>query len=137
MVAADAATCCAWAHTFESSWSCARSVTTTKSHGCQFDDDGERRPASRMRSSCSGGSAWSVYWRTSRRARMASHVSTPFPLPGQRGMNPSGLLVDDAKASSEARHQPVYCVAHGARGDAGADEEPTVEQEPALGGRRQ
>ena len=31
-----------------SSWS--RSVTTTKSHFCRFDADGERQPASRIRS---------------------------------------------------------------------------------------
>ena len=35
--------------------SCARSVTTTKSHGCQLLADGARRPASRMRSRSSRG----------------------------------------------------------------------------------
>src|SRR3954469_2317410 len=32
---------------FASSTSCSRSVTTTKFHGCQFDAEGARRPASR------------------------------------------------------------------------------------------
>src|SRR4051794_10792842 len=62
-------------HAFASSTSCSRSETTTKCHGCQFDDDGDRRPASRMRSRCSRGMGRSVYWRTLRRARTASQVS--------------------------------------------------------------
>src|SRR4051794_17752990 len=56
-----------------SSW--LRSVTTTKSHFWRLEADGEMRPASRIRSRSSGGMGASVYWRTLRRARMASHVS--------------------------------------------------------------
>jgi len=52
-----------------------RPVTTTKCYGCQFCEDGARRPASRIRSRSSAAIGWSVYWRTLRRARMASHVS--------------------------------------------------------------
>lgn len=63
-------------HALASSTSWSRSVTTTKFHGCQLPDDGARRPASRMRSRSSRGMGWSVYWRTLRRARMASQVST-------------------------------------------------------------
>src|SRR4051812_1528680 len=78
-------------HAFASSTSCSRSVTTTKCHGCQFDDDGDRRPASRICSSCSRGIGWSVYWRTLRRGRTASHVSMPpsytlWLVPGLRGL---------------------------------------------------
>ena len=46
-----------------SSISCPRSVTATKFHGCQFRDDGARRPASRMRSRFSRAIGWSVHWR--------------------------------------------------------------------------
>src|SRR3954454_1746992 len=79
-----------WGHAFASSTSCSRSVTTTKCHGCQLDDDGDRRPASRICSSCSRGMGWSVYWRTLRRARTASHVSMApsYTLP----LVPAGLL---------------------------------------------
>src|SRR4051812_7394272 len=66
-----------WGQALASSTSASRSVTTTKCHGCQLLDDGERRPASRICSSCSRGMGWSVYWRTLRRARTASHVSMP------------------------------------------------------------
>src|SRR3569623_1737349 len=62
-------------HALASSTSWSRSVTTTKCHGCQLLDDGERRPASRICSRSSRGMGWSVYWRTLRRARTASHVS--------------------------------------------------------------
>src|SRR3954465_13920534 len=76
IVAAERAMCAPpRSHALASSTSCSRSVTTTKCHGCQFDDDGDRRPASRICSSCSRGIGWSVYWRTLRRARTASHVS--------------------------------------------------------------
>src|SRR5215831_14748191 len=61
--------------TLASSVSCARSVTTTKSHGCPLPADGARRPASQMRSRSSRAIGWPVYWRTLRRARIASHVS--------------------------------------------------------------
>src|SRR3954471_15963715 len=78
MVAAERAMCvppCGQA--LASSTSASRSVTTTKCHGCQLLDDGDRRPASRICSSCSRGMGWSVYWRTLRRARTASQVSMP------------------------------------------------------------
>ena len=61
--------------TLASSINWARPVTTTKFHGCQLPADGDRRPASQMRSRSSWAIGWSVYWRTLRRARMASHVS--------------------------------------------------------------
>src|SRR5438270_875519 len=59
-VAAEIATCWAWTQTFDRSWSCARSVTTTKSHGCVFIEEGERRPASRIRSRSGPGIGCSV-----------------------------------------------------------------------------
>src|SRR3954454_3646763 len=91
IVAAERAMCvppCGQA--LASSTSASRSVTTTKCHGCQLLDDGERRPASRICSSCSRGMGWSVYWRTLRRARTASHVSMApsYTLP----LVPAGLL---------------------------------------------
>ena len=48
-VAADRATWPPWIQTFDSAVRCWRSVTTTKSHGCQFMEEGARRPASRIR----------------------------------------------------------------------------------------
>src|SRR5215469_6982245 len=82
-------------HTFASSRSSSRSVTTTKSHGCQFPADGARRPASQMRSRLSRAIGWLLYWRRLRRARIASHVSMnqsyrtappgPHPAVGQLG----------------------------------------------------
>src|SRR5436305_9291834 len=89
-------------HALASSTSCSRSVTTTKCHGCQFDDDGDRRPASRICSSCSRGMCCSVYWRTLRRARTASHVSMPtsytfWSVPAARGLvrpGAAGTAVD-------------------------------------------
>ena len=53
-VAAAPATWRAPRHTVDSSWSCARSVTTTKSHFWRLDADGDRQPASRMRSRSPG-----------------------------------------------------------------------------------
>src|SRR5712691_1590052 len=76
-VAADVATCWAHCQTFESSRSRWRSVTTTKSHRWSFRDEGERHPASRIRSSCSGAIGRSEYASTFRRPRMASQVSIP------------------------------------------------------------
>src|SRR4051794_20967633 len=99
-----------------SSTSRSRSVTTTKFHGCQFDAEGARRPASRTRSSSSRGIGWSVYWRTLRRARMASHVSMPTVLaaPGRfRGLvvrgwcAPSVLLVRVGAAAGRPGGQPL------------------------------
>ena len=55
IVAADPATYRAYLQTFASSTSCCRSVTRMKSQGCQFFEDGVRRPASRIRSRCSSG----------------------------------------------------------------------------------
>src|SRR3954447_20952176 len=92
IVAAERAMCVPpWGQALASSTSCSRSVTTTKCHGCQFDDDGDRRPASRICSSCSRGIGWSVYRRTLRRARTASHVSMPpsytlWLVPALRGL---------------------------------------------------
>lgn len=42
--------------------------------GCQFCDEGARRPPSRMRSRSSRAMGWLVYWRTLRHDRIASHV---------------------------------------------------------------
>src|SRR3954453_15251477 len=76
IVAAERAMCVPpCGHAFASSTSCSRSGTKTKCPGCQLLDDGDRRPASRICSSCSRGMGWSVYWRTLRRARTASQVS--------------------------------------------------------------
>jgi hypothetical protein len=47
-----------------------------KFHGCQLLADAALRPASRMRSRSARAIGWSVYWRTLRRARMVSQVST-------------------------------------------------------------
>src|SRR5215470_18096470 len=78
IVAAEPAMCLPpRSQTLASSISCPRSVTTTKFHGCPFPADGARRPASQMRSRSSRAIGWPVYWRTLRRARMASHVSMP------------------------------------------------------------
>src|SRR5215469_10390868 len=76
IVAAEEAMCLPpRSQTLPSSVSCARSVTTTKFHGCPFPADGARRPASQTRSRSSRATGWAVYWRTLRRARIASHVS--------------------------------------------------------------
>src|SRR6266700_994011 len=50
------------------------SVTRMKSHGCQFCDDGDRRPASRIWSRWAAGIGWLIKDRTFRREVMASHV---------------------------------------------------------------
>ena len=75
IVAAERATCPAPTQTSASSRSCSRSVTSTKSHGCQLRDDGVRRAASRILSSSCGSSGSSVNERTLRRERIASQVS--------------------------------------------------------------
>src|SRR5262249_34006409 len=75
IVAAEEAMCLPPRQALASSISCARSVTTTKFHGCPFPADGARRPASQIRSSSSRAIGWPVYWRTLRRARIASHAS--------------------------------------------------------------
>ena len=75
IAAAAPATCAAPRQTFASSGSCSRSVTSTKSHGCQLRDDGARLPASRMRSRSASAMGRSANTRTLRRARMASQVS--------------------------------------------------------------
>ena len=62
-------------HTVASSRSSSRSVTTTKSHGWLFCDEGAIRPASRMRSRSASGITRSANSRTFRRAVMASQVS--------------------------------------------------------------
>src|SRR5579884_429629 len=77
MVAAEVAMCLAPCHTSARRSSSRRSVTRMRSHGCQLRDEGARRPASRIWSRCSSGMARSWYWRTLRRARMASQVSMP------------------------------------------------------------
>src|SRR5262249_34432214 len=76
-----------------SSISCARSVTTTKFHGCQFPADGARRPASQMRSRSPRAIGWLVYWRTLRRDRMASHVSMAQSYRTPAGLQQSGWQV--------------------------------------------
>src|SRR3954466_5968686 len=76
MVAAERAMCVPpWGQALASSTSASRSVTTTKCHGCQLLDDGERRPASRICSSSSRGNDWSVYWRPWRGGGPPSPVS--------------------------------------------------------------
>src|SRR3954449_1041187 len=124
-----------------SSTSCSRSVTTTKCHGCQFDDDGDRRPASRICSSCSRGMGWSVYWRTLRRARTASHVSmapsytidlVPAGL-GRVGPGVAGAavgLVDVDEAGVD------LAVAVGGLGDAGVPPGRVEQLGDAVGGAR-
>ena len=74
IVAAECATWPAPRQTVDSSRSCSRSVTRTKSHGCQFCEDGDRRPASRTRSRSAAGIGRSVNDRTLRREVMASQV---------------------------------------------------------------
>ena len=75
ITAAAPATCAAPRQTFASSGSCARSVTSTKSHGCQLRDDGARLPASRIRSRSASAIGRSANTRTLRRALIASQVS--------------------------------------------------------------
>src|SRR4051795_8680729 len=82
-------------HALASSTSRSRSVTTTKFHGCQFEAEGARRPASSTRSRSARGMGWSVYWRTLRRARRASHVSMP-PSYTFRSVPAAGVLVRPA-----------------------------------------
>ena len=60
---------------FASSGICERSVTSTKSHGCQLREEGARRPASRIRSRSASTSERSANTRTLRRALIASQVS--------------------------------------------------------------
>src|SRR5579862_8922289 len=52
-----------------------RSVTRMKSHGCQFCEDGDRRPASRIRSRSAAGIGRSANDRTLRREVIACQVS--------------------------------------------------------------
>src|ERR1700689_3518573 len=52
-----------------------------KSHGCQFCEDGERRPASRIWSRSSAGIGRSAKDRTLRRDSMASRVCMMVPTP--------------------------------------------------------
>jgi hypothetical protein len=53
-----------------------------KSHGCQFCEDGERRPASRIWSRSAAGIDRSAKDRTLRRDSMASQVCMTVPTPG-------------------------------------------------------
>ena len=55
MAAAARAMCAPPRQTSASASSCSRSVTTTKSHGCQLREEGAMRPASRIRSRSSAG----------------------------------------------------------------------------------
>src|SRR4051812_11176951 len=81
IVATDRATCRACSQTSASAPSRRRSVTRTKSHGCQLRDDGARLPASRIRSRRCSTIGSSSNSRTSRRDLIASQVSTPRLLP--------------------------------------------------------
>ncbi len=103
IVAADWAMCFPpRSQTFASSISCSRSVTIAKFHGCQFADDGAHRPASTMRSRFSRAIGWSVYWRTLRRARMASHVSMSWSL----SHGPPGPHLGLANNNCSVAHAP-------------------------------
>src|SRR6266568_106920 len=81
IVAAEPATWPAPRQTLASSRSCPRSVTTMKSHGCQFCEDGDRRPASRIWSRSAGGIGRSAKDRTLRREVIASQVCMPVSTP--------------------------------------------------------
>src|SRR5215475_3045345 len=81
MVAAEPATCPAPRKTLDSSRSCSRSVTRMKSHGCQFCEDGDRRPASSIWSRSAAGTGRSAKDRTLRRDVMSSHVCMTVPTP--------------------------------------------------------
>ena len=88
---------------------CARSVTTTKSHGCQLLADGVRRPASRIWSRWSAAGA-AVKARTLRRARMASQVSMRLPSAVVPSVDEAVTAIlaeteDDRWTSRCARHQ--------------------------------
>ena len=88
------------------SWS--RSVTSTKSHGCQFFADGASRPASSTFAKSSSLTGAEENSRTLRRDLNASHVSTPITLRPTRRRCPE---TDRARtlASSPFRsshHQP-------------------------------
>src|SRR5258708_5324237 len=74
MVAAECATWPAPTHTLASSVSCARSVTRMKSHGCQFCDEGDRRPASRIWARSAADIGRAANERTVRRAVIASEA---------------------------------------------------------------
>src|SRR3954451_18671067 len=140
MVAAERAMCvppCGQASA--SSTRSSRSVTTTKCHGCQLLDDGERRPAPRICPSWSRGMGWWVYWRTLRRARTASHVSmapsytfclVPAGLrrvgPGAAGAAVDLVDVDEAGVD--------LAVAVGGLGDAGVRPGRVEELGDAVGG---
>ena len=78
VAAAEPATCPAPRQAFASSRSYARSVTRMKSHGCQFCEDGDRRPASRIWSRTAAGIGRSAKSRTLRRDTMASHASPAY-----------------------------------------------------------
>src|SRR3954451_19838698 len=79
IVAAEPATWAAPRHTRASSRSWARSVTTMKSQGCQFCDDGDRRPASRIWSRSAAGTGRPSKARTLRREVIASQVCMTPP----------------------------------------------------------
>src|SRR6202042_1600007 len=79
-VTAESARGLAPRHTVASSCNCDRSLTTTKSHGCQLRDEGARRPASRIRSSASGAISRLANRRTLRREVIASQVSIGYHL---------------------------------------------------------
>src|ERR1700733_9785753 len=85
IVAADPATWPAPTKTFDSSRSCSRSVTRMKSHGCQFCEDGDLRPASRIWSRSAAGIGRSEKDRTLRRDWMASQVCISVPTPARAG----------------------------------------------------
>src|SRR3954464_11702856 len=142
IVAAERAMCvppCGQA--LASSTSASRSVTTTKCQGCQLLDDGERRPASRICSSCSRGMGWSVYWRTLRRARTASHVSMPpsYTLRlvpaglGRVGPGVAGAAVDLVDVDEAGVD---LAVAVGGLGDAGVRPGRVEQLGDAVGGAR-
>ncbi|MFZ2046991.1 MAG: hypothetical protein WA794_00375 [Trebonia sp.] len=74
-----AAACATWPaprHTCASCSSCSRCRTRMKSQGCQFCEDGDLRPDSRISSRWSSAIGRSSNDRTFRRDRIASHVCT-------------------------------------------------------------
>src|SRR5438067_11390270 len=100
MAAAAPAMCPAPRQTSDSARGWSGSVTTTKSQCCRLDADGARQAASAMRSRSPAGTGSVRYWRTLRRARMASQVSNGVslaagPLVGEEliGTYPVGVVV--------------------------------------------
>src|SRR5258708_38781828 len=83
-----------------------------KSHGCQFCEDGDRRPASRIWSRSAAGIGRSVNDRTLRREVIASKVCMTLPTPATPGfiLACAGATGRCRWGESQDRHQVL---AHG------------------------